>query len=79
MAQRVDVANVRGKSEKKRRTSRIFSIHVDSYEHIWNNTSGNIQNAVNRRQFKFTLHNYYTDKYESCVICTNPICPDCRL
>ena len=40
--------------------------------------SENIRNVANRRLFKCMLHKYYTDQYESLVICTNPMCPDCR-
>ena len=65
---------------KKERARTTFSSKLPkhNFTNIWNNISGNIRNAVNRRLFEFMLHNYYTDKYESLVICTNPTCPDCR-
>ena len=65
---------------KKERARTTFSSKLPkhNFTNIWNNISENIRNAVNRRLFKFMLHNYYTDKYESLVICTNPTCPDCR-
>ena len=65
---------------KKERPRTTFSSKLPkhNFTNIWNNISENIRNAVNRRLFKFMLHNYYTDKYESLVICTNLTCPDCR-
>ena len=65
---------------KKERPRTTFSSKLPkhNFTNIWNNISENIRNAVNRRLFKFMLDNYYTDKYKSLVICTNPTCPDCR-
>ena len=65
---------------KKERARTTFSSKLPkhNFTNIWNNISENIRNAVNRLLFKFILHNYYTDKYESLVICTNPTCPECR-
>ena len=59
-------------SEKERpRTTFSSKLPKHYFTNIWNNISENIRNAVNRRQFKAMLHNYYTDQYESCVICTS--------
>ena len=60
---------------KKERPRTTFSPKLPNHNFtiIWNNISENIRNAVNRRQFKFMLHDYYTDQYESCVISTTVV------
>ena len=65
---------------KKERARTTFSSKLPkhNFTNIWNNISENIRNVANRRLFKCMLHKYYADQYESLVICTNPICPDCR-
>ena len=62
---------------KKERARTTFSSKLPkhNFTNIWNNISENIRNVANRRLFKCMLHKYYTDQYESLVICTNPICP----
>ena len=62
---------------ERARTTFSSKLPKHNFTNIWNNISENIRNVANRRLFKCMLHTYYTDQYESLVICTNPMCPDC--
>ena len=64
--------------KERARTTFSYKLPKHNFTNIWNNISENIRNVANRRLFKCMLHKYYTDQYESLVICTNPMCTDCR-